>query len=100
MVPVTMTARITSTWRSVIICRKLQIPCPVRHQRGPPAFGIFSNQKKRNREVDPSNTEIVVFYIDHNPLSANDASLAWKSPRGNRGLVLVHIDLAGLSVQD
>src|ERR1700732_5132387 len=76
MVPVTMTARITSTWRSVIICPKLQMPCPVRHQRGPPAFGIFSNQKKRNREVDPSNTEIVVFYIDHNPLSANDASLA------------------------
>src|SRR6476620_6094342 len=35
MVPVTMTARITSTWRSVIICPKLQTSYPVQHQRWP-----------------------------------------------------------------
>jgi hypothetical protein len=52
-VPVTMTARITSTWRSVIIYPKPQA-CGI--NVGPPAFGLFSC--RRTKQVDPPNTKI------------------------------------------
>src|SRR6478735_8774165 len=73
MVPVTMTARITSTWRSVIICPIPQTSCSVRHQRWPAGICALPLTK----EAKPQSTHLLqklpVFEIGHKPLSANDA---------------------------
>jgi hypothetical protein len=79
MVPVTMTARITSTWRSVIICPK---PQPYAHRRGPPAFGIVRHFQEPKPQVESPNAEnLPVFDIGYKSLFA--MMRVWRSNRSD-----------------
>src|SRR5262245_26358559 len=74
MVPVTITARMTSTWRSVIMCPKPQPSVG----GGMPARRVFSSRKRSHGPIDLTQ-KLPAIDIDHKPLSANDGCVAQQS---------------------
>jgi hypothetical protein len=86
MVPVTMTARMTSTWRNVIMCPK---PQPF-VSGGASARGVFSSRKRSHGPID-LDQKLPAIDIDHKPVSSNDVRPVHQSPRSDRG-ICVHLD--------